>query len=50
MTLTLEDHHNIDKWINATSMMIEGKLRTDWTKSERKTFEKLNEMKREAQG
>jgi len=30
-------------------MMIEGKLRTNWTKSERKTFEKLNEMKREAE-
>lgn len=38
---TKEDLDNIDKWITATNMMIEAKLRTVWSLSERRTFRKL---------
>ena len=47
MKLTKEDLGNIDKWITATSMMIEAKLRTPWTDSERATFKKLDQLKLE---
>ena len=40
--LTKEDLLNIRKWQTATSMMIEGKLRTNWSDSELATGKKLN--------
>ena len=50
MSLTKEDLGNIDKWIAATGMMIEARLRTPWSDSERATFEKLEQLRREAEG
>ncbi len=47
LTLTKEDYLNIRKWMTATGMMIEAKLRTNWSESERKTLDKLTEMERE---
>lgn len=41
VTLTEEDMLNVRKWLTATSMMIEAKLRTPYTKSEYDTAEKL---------
>ena len=49
MNLTREDLQNIDKWITATGIMIEGKIRTPWTDSELATFKKLDQLKREAE-
>ena len=48
--LTREDLGNIDKWITAANIMIEAKLRTPWTDSERATFKKLDQLKQEAEG
>ena len=48
--LTREDLGNIDKWITAANMMIEAKLRTLWTDSERATFKKLDQLKLEVEG
>lgn len=39
--LTEEDVMNIRKWLTATSMMIEAKLRTNYSDSERKTSDKI---------
>jgi len=50
MSLTKEDYRNIRKWMTATSMMIEAKLRAPWTSSEEATLAKLNQMEREASG
>ena len=47
MKLTREDLENIDKWITAIGIMIEGKIRINWTESELATFKKLNQLKRE---
>ena len=49
MKLTKEDLGNIDKWINTAGIMIQGNLRTNWTDSERATFKKLDQLKREAE-
>jgi len=48
MKLTREDHQNINKWITATGIMIEGGVRTPWTPSEEATLDKLDQMKKEA--
>jgi hypothetical protein len=40
-TLTEEDKLNVKKWLTATSMMIEAKLRTPYSQSELDTAEKL---------
>ena len=47
MMLTREDLGNIDRWITATGIMIEGKIRKNWTESELATFKKLDQLKRE---
>ena len=39
--LTEEDMLNVRKWLTATSMMIEAKLRTPYSQSELNTGEKL---------
>ncbi len=49
MKLTREDFGNIDKWINCANIMIEAKIRTLWTDSERATFKKLDQLKLEAE-
>jgi len=49
MKLTREDLGNIDKWIVATGIMIEGKIRIPWTDSEKATFKKLDQLKWEAE-
>lgn len=48
--ITREDLSNIDKWITAANMMIEAKLRTPWSDSERATFKKLDQLKRKVEG
>ncbi len=48
MSLTKEDHTNIRKWITATSMMIQGGLRTNWSESEQATIDKLKKLERDA--
>ena len=48
--LNKEDLGNIDKWITAANMMIEAKMRTPWTDSERATFKKLDQLKQEVEG
>ena len=50
MELTKEDFLNIRKWVTATSMMIEAKLRTPYSDSELATIRKLDQMEREAEG
>ena len=42
--LTKEDCLNIRKWMTATSMMIEARLRTTWTPSEQDTLEKIKRL------
>jgi len=42
--LTSEDCLNIRKWVTATGMMIEAKLRTTWSDSERQTWEKVKRI------
>ena len=44
LKLNKEDILNISKWITATSIMIEAKLRTDFSQSERDTWEKIQQM------
>jgi ribosomal protein S13 len=39
--LTDEDLMNVSKWITATSIMVEAKVRTPFSESEIKTAEKL---------
>lgn len=41
---TEEDLLNVQKWQTATSMMIEGKMRTPYSDSEHKTGEKLKRL------
>jgi len=41
--LTEEDILNIRKWLTATSMMIQAKLRTPYSESELETSQKLTE-------
>jgi len=41
--LTDEDIINVKKWLTATSMMIQAKLRTPYSESELKTSQKLTE-------
>lgn len=48
MSLTKEDYLNIRKWLTATSMMIEARLRTPYSDSEIATGDKLRQMEREA--
>jgi hypothetical protein len=43
-TLTKEDIMNIRKWITATTMMIEAKLRTPYSDSEFETIDKLHRL------
>jgi len=47
--LTKEDLDNIDKWINGAGIMIEAKIRINWTDSERATFRKLDQLRLEAE-
>lgn len=47
--LTIEDFINIQKWITAASMMIEGGIRTKWSPSEQSTFRKLDQLKQKAE-
>lgn len=47
MSITKEDCKNISKWVAATSMMIEAKLRTPWSESELATWEKIKKIERE---
>ena len=44
--LTKEDCMNVRKWITATSMMIEGKLRTPLSQSEIDTWDKIQSIDR----
>jgi len=44
--ITKEDIINVGKWVTATSMMIEAKLRTPYSQSELDTYEKLERMAR----
>ncbi len=41
---------NIRKWMTATSMMIEARVRTPYSDSEIATGDKLKQMEREAEG
>lgn len=50
MSLTKEDFVNIRKWMTATSMMIEAKMRTPYSDSELSTGRKLDQMEQEAVG
>ena len=45
--LTKEDCMNIRRWVTATSMMIEGRLRTTWSQSELDTWEKVKKIEME---
>jgi len=45
--LTKEDYLNIRKWVTATSMMVEAKVRTTWSQSELDTWEKIKQMEAE---
>ena len=49
-SLTKEDFLNIRKWITATSMLIEAKVRTPYSDSENVTWDKIMKMEREAEG
>lgn len=42
--LTKEDHLNIQKWQTSTSIMIQGKMRLNYSQSERDTSEKLKRI------
>ncbi len=42
--VTREDVMNISKWMTATSMMIEGKLRTPYSDSEYSTWSKFQHI------
>jgi len=44
LQLTKEDMMNIKKWITAASIMIEARVRTNWSESEQKTFDKLHKI------
>jgi len=41
LEITEEDRINIAKWMTATNMMIQAKLRTPLSDSERQTFDKI---------
>lgn len=41
--ITEDDYTNIMKWVTATSMMVEAKLRTPFSDSERKTMDKITQ-------
>ena len=41
ITVSKEDAMNISKWMTATSMMIEARLRTPYSQSELDTWEKF---------
>jgi len=45
--ITEEDRINISKWMTATSMMIQAKLRTPLSDSERETFDKIWNSKKD---
>ena len=47
--LTKEDCMNIRKWIAATSMMIEARIRTSWSQSEFDTLDKIQKIERSFQ-
>ena len=49
MSLTKEDFMNIRKWMTATSMMIEARMRTPYSDSETATGDKLKQMEQEAE-
>jgi len=42
--LTREDIMNISKWMTATSMMIEARLRTPYSESEHDTWKKFQHI------
>jgi len=42
--LTKEDCMNIRKWVNATGMLIQAKMRTTWSQSELDTWEKIKRI------
>lgn len=41
--LSKEDCLNISKWVTATSIMIQGKLRTPYSQSELDTYDKIKQ-------
>ena len=47
--LTKEDCMNIRKWVNATGMFIQAKMRTTWSQSELDTWEKVKRIEREVE-
>ena len=43
-SLNKEDCASVRKWLTATSMMIEAKLRTPYSESELKTWDKIKKI------